>query len=347
MTTQTPVTETTRRLATVERIDSIRDIEGADQIVCARIRGWDVVVKRDEFQAGDPCLYVEIDSLLPTSDPRFAFLATRGVRTDPDGNTGHVLKTAKLRGQYSQGLALPFRDFPELNNSILGEDVTAALGIIKWDPPIPAELAGNVRGVFPAWIPKTDEERIQNNGSIIGAPGHWVATEKIDGMSMTVWTRGADYGVAQRNYDLQESDNSLWSTARALSLHAALRTLGASAAVQGELFGPSIQSNRLRQQSVQFRAFTVLVDGAELPRAEWPEALLAIAVPIYDLILPDTVEAAVDQVDGLLSLVNPERAAEGVVWRNMTAATIDVDGNRQRASAKVISRRYLAKNQDS
>ncbi|QNE48691.1 RNA ligase (ATP) (plasmid) [Glaciihabitans sp. INWT7] len=340
-------TETIRRLATIERIESIRDIPDADAIVCARVRGWDVVVKSGDFVAGDLCLYVEIDSLIPTADPRFDFLAPRGVRTDPEGNTGHVLKTAKLRGQYSQGLALGLAEFPEFTDAFIGSDVTRDLGIVKWDPPIPAELAGNVRGVFPAWIPKTDEERIQNNGAIIGTPGNWVATEKIDGISMTAWTLREDFGVAQRNYDLQESDNLLWATARQLGLHEILRTLGESAAVQGELFGPSLPSNRLGQKSVQFRAFTVFVDGAELPRSEWPAELLAIAVPIYDLVLPATVEAAVDQVDGLRSLVNPERAAEGVVWRNMTDTTIEVDGYRQRASAKVISRKYLAKHQDS
>jgi hypothetical protein len=47
-------------------------------------------------------VYFEVDSLLDVADPRFAFLAPRGVRTDPQGRTGHVLKTAKLRGQYSR-----------------------------------------------------------------------------------------------------------------------------------------------------------------------------------------------------------------------------------------------------
>ena len=35
-----------RKLVTIRTIDDIRAIEGADAIVCARIGGWDVVVRR-------------------------------------------------------------------------------------------------------------------------------------------------------------------------------------------------------------------------------------------------------------------------------------------------------------
>jgi len=344
MTITTPLPEVTesRKLATIETIESIREIEGADAIVCARIRGWDVVVKRDEFQVGDSCLYIEVDALVPTSDPRFAFLAPRGLRTDPDGRTGHVLKTARLRGQYSQGLALPLTDFPEV---IGAEDVTAVLGIVKWDPPLPTQLAGHVRGTFPSWIRKTDEERIQNKAEFLDRPGRWVATEKVDGSSMTVWIRDGEEGIASRNYDLERTaESTMWITADALNLHELLRELGENATVQGELFGPGIQGNPLNQKEVRFLAFTLFVDGQEVPRGEWPQSVIDIAVPVYDFPKPATIDEAVAQVETLKSLVAPGRAAEGVVWRNLDATTMDVRGQKARASTKVISRRYLMKN---
>lgn len=140
---------TNRRLATVETIADVAAIPGADAIVRARIRGWDVVVKLGEFQVGDRCVYFEVDSMVDVEDERFAFLAPRGVRTDVDGHCGHVLRTVKLRGQYSQGLALPLSSFPELAGASVGDDVTVTLGVIKWDPPLrpnwPARCAESAR----------------------------------------------------------------------------------------------------------------------------------------------------------------------------------------------------------
>lgn len=344
----------TRKLATIELVSSVEDIPDADMIVKARIRGWDVVVKRDEFSVGDPCVYFEVDSLLDVEDERFAFLAPRGVRTDPDGRSGHVLKTARLRGQYSQGLALPLSAFPELASDApaadrVGEDVTSRLGVVKWEPPIPASLAGKVRGMRPSWIPATDEERIQNVSSILAARDEdWVATEKVDGTSTTFWVDGDDFGVCTRNLDLlEEAGNTLWKVARSLGIHDQLRGsgLGSRVVLQGETYGEGIQKNPLRLRGHHFAAFTLRVDGVEVPRGAWPEWLLDLSVPTHDLAFPATLEEALEQVDRLKSLLAPDRAAEGIVWR---AANRDVvtlpNGSVVRASFKAISNRYLLKN---
>lgn len=139
------VPETDRALATIETIIGIAPIAGADAIERARVRGWDVVVGRDHFQVGDQVIYIEVDSFLPITDPRFAFLIPRGVRTDETGNAGHVVKTARLRGQYSQGIIFELTDFPELTNITVGDDVTQQLNITKWDPPLPSELIAQAR----------------------------------------------------------------------------------------------------------------------------------------------------------------------------------------------------------
>lgn len=64
-----------RILVSIERIQDIRPIPDADNIVVAKIKGWDIVVGKDDFKVDDECLYFEIDSLLDVEDPRFAFLA--------------------------------------------------------------------------------------------------------------------------------------------------------------------------------------------------------------------------------------------------------------------------------
>lgn len=345
-----------RALATVEEITELVPIEGADSIQIAKIRGWDVIVRIGEFEVGDPVIYFEIDSFLPLSDPRFLFLAPRGCRKNPEGVEGHVLKTAKMRGKYSQGLALPVEQFlQDLGGvAMTGEDVTDMIpGLEKWDPPIPAELAGFAKGAFPTSFRKTDEERIQNmpwlfeESASPDLAGGWVATEKIDGSSMTVYIKDGEYGVASRNWDIEEtSHNSMWKLAHELDLFGIMgnwaHTLDPSlpVAVQGEIFGPGIQGNPLDVKEVQFRLFTVQIAGADIPRSMWPENVLALSVPVHNLPYPGTIEEALAQVENLKSLINPQRPVEGVVWRNTRAASFP---NGARASWKAISQRYLLK----
>ena len=167
-----------RKLVTVRTIDAIEPIEGADAIELAVVEGWKVVIKKGEFAVGDKCVYFEIDSFLPTGNPAWQFLVDKSGR-EFEGVYGHRLRTVKLRGQISQGLVLR----PDLFKQELGEalllaeldakkeggdfdlravDFAQALGIKKWEAPLPAELAGQAEGLFPSWMRKTDQERCQN-----------------------------------------------------------------------------------------------------------------------------------------------------------------------------------------
>ncbi len=161
-------------------------------IVLAIVDGWQVVVKKGEFSVGDYCVFFEIDSFLPAQDPRFAFLAKSGVKTDEHGVERIRLRSIKLRKQLSQGLALPVNMFnaafeeidaadgnhPDSYTSeardkllaVLEDDrhgIEAFLNVTKYERPDErnggtgagsAKTAGN----FPITIPKTDEPRVQN-----------------------------------------------------------------------------------------------------------------------------------------------------------------------------------------
>src|SRR5689334_25401159 len=86
-----------RRLVSIQTIDAIAPIAGADKIEQARVMGWTVVIKKGEFAVGDPCVLFEIDSVLPAEPAWSQFMRPRGFR----------VRTVKLRGVLSQGLALP------------------------------------------------------------------------------------------------------------------------------------------------------------------------------------------------------------------------------------------------
>ena len=111
-----------RRLATIQKILDLKPIPNADNILCATVQGWELVVKKDEFKIGDLCVYIEIDSIVPDK-PEFEFLRDRKFR----------VKTIKLRKQISQGLALPLSILPQ-GKYKEDDDVTEILGVIKYDP---------------------------------------------------------------------------------------------------------------------------------------------------------------------------------------------------------------------
>ena len=97
-----------RKLASVVKIVDILPIVGADAIVVAKVKGWNVVVKKGEFNVGDLAVYYEIDSFLPVR-PQFEFLRKSSFKR-MNSIEGFRLKTIKLRGQLSQGLLTPIPD---------------------------------------------------------------------------------------------------------------------------------------------------------------------------------------------------------------------------------------------
>jgi len=189
------VTGNKRKLVTIRTIDALEPIEGADLIEVATVEGWKLVVKRGEFNVGDTCVYFEIDSFLPDGNPAWQFLVDKSPR-EFEGARGHRLRTIKLKGQVSQGLALSLSALPIIDDLICGVqpsqsafgsnhhygaiactlfsgaqadvirelDFSDLLGVKKFEAPLAACLQGQAKGTFPSFLQKTDQERCQNLG---------------------------------------------------------------------------------------------------------------------------------------------------------------------------------------
>lgn len=214
-----------RALAYTVAVDEIREIPGYDRVEHARVGGWWIIVsKADNIKAGDKCVYFEVDSKVPETDERFAFLEKRHYK----------VKTLKMCKVFSQGLLMPIALFPELGTDPeIHTDVTETLGIKyavdednerkaakvnkdkkyqsmaarhtklfkkkpfrwlmrrEWGRKLLFMLFGkkkdNPRGWpthFP-YIHKTDEERCENLPWVLGYERPLIVTEKLDGTSTT------------------------------------------------------------------------------------------------------------------------------------------------------------------
>jgi RNA ligase (TIGR02306 family) len=326
-----------RKLATIQRIKALEPIQNADAIEKATVLGWQLVTKKGEFNVGDWCVYCEIDSLLPDK-PEFEFLKPRGMR----------IRTVRLRGQISQGICFPPSILPPGVPLEEGRDVTDALGIQKYEPPIPASLSGVAKGPFPGFIPKTDETRVQVLQDLLDKYAGEICyvTEKLDGSSVTYYLKDGAFGVCSRNLDLLETPgNSLWKVARALDVEEKLRSLGRNFALQGEIIGEGIQGNKynLRGQIVYFfNAFDVDAHRY-LDYAEFMDCLNGLdlpVVPVLDAAFPlhNDINALVELAQRK-STLNPAVWAEGVVIRPLQERQ-DALG---RVSFKAINPEFLLK----
>jgi len=264
-----------RKLATIRKIADLRPIEGADLIELAIIDGWQSVVKKGEFNVGDQIVYCEIDSWIPhTIAP---FLSKGAVPKEYNGIPGAKLKTIKLRGQISQGLILSVAScieqsgcwIPLVEALVEGEDASEWLNIQKWEPV--ATGMGETKGSFPDFIPKTDQERVQNiTGYLIddaiGFPHRiqYEVTTKLEGRSITIYYHNGSIGVCSRNQELVIDGNVAGScyvkTAIDSKIFDALRKhcynkqispdyqdgeqpYCVNVAIQGELMGPGVEGN--------------------------------------------------------------------------------------------------------
>lgn len=228
------VTEDFRQLARVVAIDDVIPHPNADLLSIAIIGGWQVCIKLDEFKKGNLALYCEIDALVPTSVPEFAFLEARTDSLKSFGEqTYSRIKTIKLRKELSQGLLVPIPRQLEAPVEE-GDDLTQALGVLKYEKSASKNateveanyswyhrLALRIYGPeveplpFPALLRKSEENRVQNSSSqyqrAVADGEEFEVSVKLDGESMTVYvlpstTGTVEYGVCSRNCEIRKND---------------------------------------------------------------------------------------------------------------------------------------------
>lgn len=154
----------------VEKITISRH-PNADALELANIADYQAIVRKRQFHDGDLVAYIPEQAIVPE-----ALLKEMGLEGKLAGKDGNRVKAIRLRGVLSQGLVYPAR-----RGWKLGDDVTEELGITKWEPTIPAHLAGDV---FNAGLDRTlkyDIENIKKYPRVIEPGEQVVFTEKLHG----------------------------------------------------------------------------------------------------------------------------------------------------------------------
>lgn len=355
-----------RHLASVQQIDALEPIPGKDRIVLATVLGWRVIVQKADYNVGDQCVYIEIDSVLPEK-PEFEFLRSKNFR----------IKTMKMAGVISQGICFPMSILPT-DQYTLGQDVTDLIGVKQYEPEMddPVQQTNSNSGkldkfpkflrkqawfrklilcqkkkskeAFPSFISKTDETRIQSAPWLLMDPTPYTFTEKIDGTSGTfalvkhkrLFRTTYEYIVCSRNRRLPVDDGSIyWRVSEKYRIKDKLINLigdRAWVAIQGECIGPKIQGNKYNVQEPFLYVFNLLTPDGRTPSLKAKGILSCYDLDFVPIVkeqtkLPSTVEDMLALAHGESALAHTLR--EGLVCRS-------VDGKQ---SFKAVDPEFLLK----
>ena len=350
-----------RKLASIQRIKDLQPIPDADKIEVATVLGWKTVTKKGEFKVGDYCVFFEIDSLLQPKEWN-SFLHDK-----KDPSKPVRLRTVKLRGQVSQGLAIPLSGIPELQGALMGLfplypadledsnqydgiDLTKILGVEKWEPQADLNAEERPKANFPFYIKKSDTERVQAYPGIIDEmQGREVyVTIKVDGTSTTIFQMDGEFGVCSRNLELYDTPTSkYWRMARKYDIQNKLFSFGRNISIQGETHGPGVQKNKLGLKELDLAVFDVFdIDGGRyFDYADQQRIVVQLGlVPVQTVFVGKFEWKSVQELIDYASTFNYPNGtpAEGIVIRPTVEAISEVlEGHRM--AIKAISPVFLMK----
>ena len=378
-----------RALAYVVTVDEIKPIDGYDRVEYARTNGWWVIIsKNDNIMVGDKCVYFEVDSKVNATDERFSFLEKRNykiktqkmckvisqgllmpMRLFPELGDANVNTdvTEKLKVTYAveednarKGNADPkakYRSMAARHAKIFKQPWARWFMRREWGRKVMFLFFGKKKDKprgFPAFVSKTDEERVENQPWRIGDGKTYLCTEKLDGTSCTYalerkGKKKFEFYVCSRNVRQQDEKqecyhdhNIYWDLAFKYDIERHLREFLNDrkdckwVCIQGEGVG-SVQGNPLKLAEDDLYVFNFKndVDGrwASGKGKIYIETCGMKWVPILgEVQMPDTMEELKALATGK-SVVNPNVMREGLVYRSL-------DGS---DSFKNVSREYLLK----
>jgi len=357
-------------LASIQKILWKKEIKGADNIELVGVLGWQVVTKKNQFQIGDLCVYIQIDTVVPDK-PEFQFLKERNFR----------IRTIKLKKELSQGILFKIEevlhtiDYGKFKE---GEDVTTILEIKKYEKPdnnpIKYEKPKMPKIWYKKWIyllkynilykafpylrPKTrspfptnlvsitDEERIQNIPEILKKyqGKEFIVSYKLDGSSITIIHNKvlgkSRYRICSRRFELHDTKNDWYKVFKETNFENHIVKLvnyykTNDIIIQGEAIG-KFNGNYHNLQRDDIRIFNIYVNGIKLKQNEILDVCKQLNIPVcplYKKIILNYSLEEILKISDIPDILNPKVPVEGLVWRC-------IEDN---FSFKVINNKYLLK----
>ncbi|MGJ5802957.1 RNA ligase (ATP) [Streptomyces europaeiscabiei] len=340
---------------------TIHEHPDADALELAQVGLYRAVVAKGAYRTGDTAVYIPEQSVLPAG-----LIEELGLTGRLAGSGSDRVKAVRLRGELSQGIVCRPRALADVDLTAAVSDRTdfaERLGIVKWVPPIPPTMSGEVESA-PDLLPWVDIENIQRYPDIFTPGEQIVLTEKLHGTACLVTYFAGDgrvqvssKGFGSKSLALKEDPRNLYW--RAVHGHkvaeAATRLaerLGARrVGIFGEVYGAGVQDLSYgadgRRETLGYAVFDVSADiGGQvrwLDSAELSELLdgeLPLVPRLYEG--PYAIDRVLEVATGRETVSGRDlHLREGVVIRPVTERYSPVTGGR--AVAKAVSPAYLTR----
>ena len=120
----------------------------ADRLELAAVGDYRSIVGKGDFHDGDMAAYIPSGTVIPDD-----VLEELGLTGKLSGSRKNRLKEARFRGILSEGLVYPLSGNRLKDENVgEGDEVAELLGVVKWEPAIPATMGGQVM------VPRPDPE---------------------------------------------------------------------------------------------------------------------------------------------------------------------------------------------
>ena len=339
---------------------TVHEHPNADALELAQVGLYRAVVAKGAFRTGETAVYIPEQSVLPAG-----LIEELGLTGRLAGSNADRVRAVRLRGELSQGIVCrpkALADVDLARAALDGTDFAERLGIVKWVPPIPPTMDGDVEAA-PDLLPWVDIENIQRFPGIFEPGEAVVLTEKLHGSACLLTcfaeeegsrVQVSSKGFGAKSLALKEDPRNLyWRAVRAHGVpEAAARLaerLGARrVGIFGEVYGAGVQDLTYgadgRRETLGYAVFDVSaeIDGTVrwLDAAELLDGELPLVPRLYEG--PYDVERVLEVASGRETVSGREmHLREGVVIRPATERYSAVTGGR--AIAKAVSPAYLTR----
>jgi len=254
----------------------------ADKLNLGRIGSYQVVVQKGLYQDGDLVVFAPEKSVL-TGQLKSEY------ETYLVGPNKDRVKAIRLRDQISSGIIIPKQLIPNFDSLPIGEDISELLGITKYEPPIPTQLAGKVKSFDMPFIGSHDCEHANVYVNELVDGERVIITEKIHGSQFIIAhnvdtneTIVSSKGLLKSGLTIEESDdNSYWIASKNDDIVSKIRKNFTSGVVQ--IFGEviPIQSGySYGQTKPTSRSFDIRHNGESIPYDIVSEDFKNLWVPV-------------------------------------------------------------------
>lgn len=366
------------------RIERVEDHPNAERLSLMYFKEYVTISSKlddgsPRYKVDDLVAYVPEGAVVPDDLLKDGFWNEKDNKGILAGSKGNRVKAMRLRGILSQGIMFPVKfetvgtgevakvgerviaeQTAYWSDTLVGPDFSTKLGIVKYEPPVPATLAGEVYAKLAEHVENFDVENMKRYPEIIQDGEQVVGTEKLHGTLMgigyvptiddcEVWGRFFCFskGLGKQGFVFKNNEVNAKKNTYVKHMNELYPVLNEYAGLGsqkftmfGEVFGHGIQDLQYGLDKPEFRLFAVKFNGTWWGWDAVEKFAKAIGVKTVPVLYRGPFSQEIRKLRDGLDTINGVNVREGVVWSSDPVRTDPTIG---RVMLKDVSDDYLTR----